>query len=102
MDYEVVWTERAISDLEAAIHSIAIEVPLSAERLRLDLLESVAFLSRFPSIGPIYERLRARRVREYLCNRYRIFYQIDEQILRIEILMIWHSSRKEPRIFGRN
>ena len=97
MDYEVIWTERAISDLESAIQSVAIDVPVAAERLRLELLESVEFLSHFPTIGPIYERIRTGRVREYLCRRYRIFYRIDEHIQRIEILMIWHSSRNEPR-----
>lgn len=56
MDYEVIWTEPAVADLEAIVRSRAEQDPEAAETLRLALLDSVEILSRFPFIGPSYER----------------------------------------------
>ena len=38
--------------------------------------------------------------REILCHRYRIFYRVQEANRRVEILTVWHGSRKEPKRLG--
>src|SRR5271155_2322987 len=98
MDWEVVWTEPALEDLEQIVRTLATQNPAAAESLRADLLESVEVLSRFPFIGPAYERDRTGRAREILCRRYRIFYRVHDEKRRVEILTIWHSARREPRL----
>jgi plasmid stabilization system protein ParE len=100
VDFEVVWTERALADLEAAVRYVAADDPQAAERLRLDLLGSVEILARFPFIGPAYERDRTGRAREILCRRYRVFYRVDEGAKRVEVMVVWHGSRQEPRLPG--
>lgn len=61
MDWEVVWTEPAVADLEQIVRSTATRSPTGAESLRTELLDSVEVLARFPLIGPIYERDRTGR-----------------------------------------
>jgi toxin ParE1/3/4 len=100
MDWQVVWTEPAVADLEQIIRSIARDNPTAAESLRLELLQSVEVLARFPLIGPAYERDRTGRMREIVCRRYRIFYQIADAEQRVEIITVWHSARREPRLPG--
>jgi plasmid stabilization system protein ParE len=98
VDSEIVWTEPAVDDLEAAVRYVGEQSQDAAEALRLELLESVEVLARFPFIGPAYERDRTGRTREILCRRYRIFYRVQEPLRRVEILTIWHGSRREPRL----
>ncbi|HEX5270809.1 MAG TPA: type II toxin-antitoxin system RelE/ParE family toxin [Gemmataceae bacterium] len=98
MDYQVVWTELALADLEAIIRRVAKDKPNAAEKLRLGLLGSVHVLGQFPFIGPVYERDRSGRTREILHGRYRIFYRVKEAESRVEVLTIWHGGRQEPRL----
>jgi toxin ParE1/3/4 len=98
MDWEVVWTEPAITDLEQIVRAAASHSPAGAESLRAELLESVEVLARFPLIGPIYERDRTGRTREILCRQYRIFYRALEEQRRVEVLTLWHSARREPKL----
>ena len=98
MDFQVVWTEIAFAGLEAIVRHVAEDDPAAAEKLRLELLESVKILERFPFIGPVYERDRKGRTREILCRPYRIFYRVREAEKRVEILTVWHGARQEPKL----
>jgi plasmid stabilization system protein ParE len=48
MDWEIVWTEAAVTDLEPIVRTAASHSPATAEALRTELLESVEVLARFP------------------------------------------------------
>lgn len=98
MDWEVVWTEPAVADLEQIVRTAVGHSPVAAETLRAELLESVEVLVRFPLIGPTYERDRTGRTREILCRQYRIFYRAIEEQRRVEVLTLWHSARREPKL----
>lgn len=101
MDFEVVWTERALTELESAVRFVAEDDPDAAERLRQNILSSVEVLATFPFIGPVYDRDRTGRTREILCRPYRIFYQVDEAAGRVVVAVVWHGARREPRLPGR-
>jgi plasmid stabilization system protein ParE len=98
MDFQIVWTERALAELEAVVRQVAADDMAAAAKLRLELLGSVEVLRRFPSIGPVYEKDLTGRAREILCQRYRVFYRVQEASNRVEILTVWHGSRKEPNL----
>jgi plasmid stabilization system protein ParE len=53
MDFEIGWTEVAVEDFENAVRYIARQNESAAERFRLDMLESIGVLSRFPFLGPL-------------------------------------------------
>jgi plasmid stabilization system protein ParE len=99
MDFELVWTEPAVEELQAVIAYIASQGSrTSAEKLRAEILGHVEILRTFPYIGPVYPRDKRGLVREILCRKYRIFYRADEVARRVEILTVWHGSRKEPHL----
>ena len=98
MDWEIVWTEPAAVAVEQILRTVASHSPASAESLRTEMLESVEVLGRFPLIGPTYERDRTGRTREILCRQYRIFYRVLEDRRRVEILTVWHSARRDPKL----
>ena len=97
MDHEIVWSDSALADLEAAWRVAAAVDVAVAEKLRVELLGTVATLRRFPFLGPAYERHDTGCVREIVCRRYRVFYRVDELATRVEILAVRHASRREPR-----
>ena len=98
MDWEVIWTEPAVANLEQLLRTAASHSPTAAESLRTEILNSVEVLARFPLIGPTYERDRTGRIREILCRQYRIFYRVQEDRRRVEVLTVWHSARREPKL----
>jgi plasmid stabilization system protein ParE len=100
VDFEIDWTEAALRDFEDAVRHVARHNVAAADQLRLDLLDSVEALARFPYIGPVYERERSNRTREIGCRAYRIFYRVEQADRRVQILVIQHASRREPRLPG--
>lgn len=98
MDYEITWTEPAVADLEAIVRYLARRSQNAAETVRSSILDHVETLARFPFIGPVYEPARSGRIREIVCQSYRIFYRVNESLRRVEILTVWHSARGEPQI----
>ena len=96
MDWQVIWTEAALVAFQDALGYLAERNLIAAEALRLSILEHVENLTRFPFIGPKYERDRTGRSREIVCGPYRIFYRLEESSKKIEILTVWHGSRREP------
>jgi toxin ParE1/3/4 len=98
MDYEIIWTENALADLEQIVHYLLKRNPPAAEIVRCSILDSIEVLKRFPYIGPQYERDLTRRSREIISNPYRIFYRVKDETRRVEILTVWHSARSEPML----
>ena len=99
MDFEVIWTEPAVVDLEEILTFVAERSAHAAETLRDSILKHVEVLGTFPSIGPIYTRDRDGGTREIVCRQYRVFYRVDEVARRVEILTVWHGARAVPE-FG--
>lgn len=97
-EFEVVWTEPALTNLEEIVAYLECRNLSAAEKVRTEILEHVETLQSFPFIGPIYRRDRSGRTREIICRKYRIFYRINEEVKRVEILTVWHGARQEPEL----
>lgn len=99
MDFQIAWTELAITDLREVVDYIAADNAEAASMLGMDIIAAVEVLKTFPFIGPPYPRRTRSEVREILCRkRYRIFYRVIEDQKRLEILRIWHGARDEPEL----
>jgi len=97
MDYEIVWTEPATEALQEITTYIAQNAPSAARRVADDILERVELLKTVPLIGAAYPRgAQGSTTRVVVCGKYRIFYRVIEGLKRVEILTVWHSSRREP------
>jgi len=95
MDYRLLFTQRALTDLAELISHIAEDDGEAAERFGSSLLDHVELLSRFPRMGGVI-RKRAR-VRKLAHSPVVVYYQLREDKRVVEILHIRHASRKAPR-----
>lgn len=98
MDWEVIWAESALADVEAAVRYAARHSEEAAESLRSALFDAVGVLARFPEIGAVYEADESGRTREIVCRQYRIFYRPRAIDQRVDVVLVWHSARREPRL----
>jgi len=96
MDYKVIWSNPAITDLKEICDYIAKRDPTAALKVGQGILEHVCLLESFPLIGPPYPRGSRGDLREIVFRKWRIFYEADEAARRVEILHIRHSARDEP------
>ena len=100
MDFQIVWTDPALADLQEVVAYIAEEDPAAAEHVGNVIVDHVETLRSFPFIGPTYPRGSHGHIREIVCGNYRIFYRAFEQQKLVEILTIWHGARGIPKIPG--
>ena len=96
MDFEVVWTDPAFADAQRIWFHIAQDDPEAADRVRDGLFAHTELLRRSPYLGAAYERDRSGRTRETSYRDYRIFYEVSEDLRRVEIQHVRHPRRDEP------
>jgi len=88
---EVVWTEPALSDLDAIADYIALDDPEAARALVQRVFRHVEQLAEHPESGPKPPELkgwRYRQISEYPC---RIFYRVEGE--RVYILYVMRSEQ---------
>ncbi len=98
MDWEVVWAESALAAVEAAVRYASEYSSEAADSLRSAFFASTDVLAKFPEIGAVYEADESGRTREIGCRQYRIFYRLRKSHRRVDIILVWHSSRQEPQL----
>ena len=89
---EVVWTRRALRNLDDIGAYIAQDNPIAAERIVRRILEQVSRLTDYPRIG---RPGRVEGTRELLIGDtpYLAIYRIGE---RVEVLRIRHGAQRWP------
>lgn len=87
----VVWTERAIDDLDQIETYIARVNPEAGASFADLILKRSFALRRFPRMGRIVPELRQTKLRELIEGNYRIVYRIAPK--RIEILTVFEAHR---------
>jgi toxin ParE1/3/4 len=89
----IVWSERALDDLDAIIFHVAAENVSSALRMDSDISRRVDLLKDFPSMGRVG---RISGTRELVVSRSRcvVIYQLDEDMVRI--LRVVNGAQEWP------
>jgi plasmid stabilization system protein ParE len=95
VDYRILFTQRALTDLAEIIGYIAEDDDGAASRFGNSLLDHVEMLTRYPRIGGIMRK--RSRVRKLLHSPIFVYYQIREGRRIIEVLHFRHGSRKSPK-----
>jgi len=91
---EIIWTEPALSDLDAIADYIAGENPEAAARLVRRVFAHVELLSRHPKLGPrIPELLPASRYRQIVEPPCRVFYRFDRRNKKVFILGVMRGEK---------
>ena len=89
---EIVWTEPALSDLDAIADYIALDKPEAARRLVHRVFEHVEQLVVHPKSGSVPPELRGSRYRQIVEPPCRVFYRYDGE--RVWILHIIRGERQ--------
>ena len=98
MDFKIIYSDEALADLEQITAWSWDHHPETTERFITALLNHIDLLPQFPSIGsPVKGK---SGVRQLLHSPFRVYYRVNQQRGRIDILHIWHQSRRPP-LYGR-
>lgn len=95
MEYKVYFSDDALRDFDESLEFIRQDKRAAAEKFANALLNHVYLLASFPHMGaPVAGR---PGVRNLLHTPIRIYYRIDEDKKSVEIIHLWHGSRRPPR-----
>ena len=84
---EIVWTEPALSDLDAIADYIALDKPEAARRLVQRVFEHVEQLTIYSRSGSVSRELRGSRYRQIVEPPCRVFYRYDgEQVFILHVI----------------
>lgn len=95
MDYRLLFSQRALSDLSEIVGHIAQDDDEAASRFGKALLDHVDLLGRFPRMGNTTRK--KSRVRKLVHSPILVYYQVREDKRLVEILHFRHGSRKPPK-----
>ena len=100
---EIVWTEPALSDLDASADYIALDNPIAAAALVQRFFGHVAQLAEHPDSGSKPPELRGWRYRQIFEPPCRVFYRHDAGRVFILFLMrsVWDIVPFEATAAGR-
>ena len=96
MDYKVIYSPNAISDLAEIVRFVTQDDPQAALRLGKQLADDADSLARLPYRFPKFHR-RAN-VRKLVTGQYLILYRIVQTEKVVEILRFWHGAQENPRL----
>jgi plasmid stabilization system protein ParE len=91
MAYEVVWSPRAVEDVEAIALYIAADSTSYAAAVVKKIVDTTRSLRRFPFAGRIVPEFGEENIREKLVYSYRIIYRIQEETVTIAAVI--HGKR---------
>lgn len=89
---EIVWTEPAISDLDAIADFIALENPVAAQKLVRRIFEHVEQLADHPKSGSKPVELIGWNYRQIVEPPCRVFYRHDDN--HVYVLHVMRSERQ--------
>ena len=91
MAYEVVWSPRAVEDVEAIAVYIATDSTAYAAAVVKKIIETTRSLSRFPFSGRTVPEFGEENIREKLVYSYRIIYRLQNETITIAAVI--HGKR---------
>ncbi|HRI02931.1 MAG TPA: type II toxin-antitoxin system RelE/ParE family toxin [Pyrinomonadaceae bacterium] len=91
MAHLVIWSPRAIDDVETIAGYIALDSESYAASVVRTILEKARRLSDFPSIGRVVPEFGDDAIREIFAYSYRIIYRVHAQ--EITIAAVIHGKR---------
>jgi len=98
MDFQVIFKDSFLRDLERVVRSIANHNPSAARKLGQTIVASAEHLAFFPERHP---QVRQRPgVRRFIVGRhFKVFYRISRAAKQVEILRLWDGRQNyEPRV----
>ncbi|HET9365240.1 MAG TPA: type II toxin-antitoxin system RelE/ParE family toxin [Candidatus Angelobacter sp.] len=91
MAQRVVWSGRALADVESIVSYIASDSPSYARIVVKKIIKLTRQLERFPNSGRVVPEFQDQTIRELFSYSYRIIYKIEEN--EIIIASVIHGKR---------
>jgi toxin ParE1/3/4 len=98
MDYQVVLSPSARSDLRDIVRYISFDAPDRALQFGLFLISRTRFLAQSPELGRVVPEFEEQSIREIVVRSYRIVYRLDDRPRSVEVIRFWHAARGIPEI----
>lgn len=92
MAFRVVWSPRAIADLENIAAYIAADSPAYAKAVVRKIVSATRTLNRFPRSGRVVPEFDDERIRELLAYSYRIIYRVEQHEVLIAAVIHGRQS----------
>ena len=93
---QVNWLTRALQNLDAEAEYIAQDNPAAARLVVQRIYEAVNLLADNPALGHL-GRIHGTRELVVPNTRYIVTYRVRTRLDRIEILRVFHTSRRLPK-----
>jgi toxin ParE1/3/4 len=93
--YQIKWLKKALINLDAEAGYIAKENPTAANAVVKKIQQAIKNLEQNPALG-YAGRIHGTRELIVAGTRYLIPYRVNPREHRIEILRVFHTSRKLP------
>ena len=94
MDFQIIYTEPALADLEAILEWSTTRHASTTPSFLMDLFAHVDLLKTFPNAGG--PASRPAGVRMLIHSPFRVYYRVKPNLRRIDILHVWHGRRRAP------
>lgn len=88
---EIVWTPKALDDLESLLDYISKDAPAAARRFAQKLVSRVEMLGRYPLLGGFVAEDPEHVYRELRQGNYRVLYRTDGRM--VYIVATDHAAR---------
>jgi plasmid stabilization system protein ParE len=91
MDHRVIWSRRALNDVDEIASFIAQDSPIYSSAVVRSILNHVKTIASFPRSGRVVPEFNDDGIREVFAYSYRIIYQVSES--QITIAAVIHGKR---------
>ncbi len=88
---QVIWTPKALDDLESLLDYIAKDAPVAARRFAQKLMGRVDLLADRPLLGSFIPEDPSHTYRELRLGNYRVLYRSDGE--SVYIVAVHHAAR---------
>jgi addiction module RelE/StbE family toxin len=89
---EVIWSARALQDIDDIAAYIAKDSPRYAQEQVKLFIERAEILTLHPLIGRMVPELKEKTIRQLLCGYYRIIYEILNED-QVAVITVHHAAR---------
>jgi len=91
MDYRVVWSPRALDDVESIASYISRDSTAHASAVVAKIIRATRILRRFPFAGRMVPEFEDETLRERFVYSYRIIYRVQAQTVTVAAVI--HGKR---------
>ena len=96
MGFKINFTEPSLEDLAEVADYSDLYFPTTPETMAAQLVDHIELLSTYPRLGATFSE--KDQIRKMIHSPFSIYYKVFESAQRIDILHIWHGSRRPPKL----